>query len=141
TGAENGEPVVGATVEAGSVSTTTDADGTYRLWLEPGVYDVEFSEFSYETKTVPDVTVEDGEFTDVSVEIDQLPVGSIAGEVTLDLSGQGVPNARVSVTGAPRSATTDAQRQYELVDLPEGEYEVAISHGQFGTPEAQAVTV
>jgi hypothetical protein len=63
TDANDGLPIAGVTVTAtgdnGVVrSTTTDADGNYRVVLPAGTYDVTFTKTNYVTETVEDVVIE-----------------------------------------------------------------------------------
>ncbi len=55
--AGTGDPIVGATITAGSETATTDAWGLYTLPVPPGVYSVSCSKDGYVTATQDNVTV------------------------------------------------------------------------------------
>lgn len=144
------EPVAGAVVSlagpAGTVSTTTSADGTYAFDdVPPGDRTVRI--------TVPDgyradgpetreVTVEAEDVTDVDFALTQ--PGSIGGTVT-DGAGDPAPAAAVTVTGPDTTVTpvTDAAGGYYAGDLPAGEYtiELTVPDGYTADGTDRSVTV
>lgn len=58
-----GEPMIGVTIfaEGTTLGVVSDLDGKFNLTLPAGKYNLKFSFVSYETLTVSDVTIEDGE--------------------------------------------------------------------------------
>lgn len=67
TDADTGEPIAEATVTADGETgfvTTTDADGTYRLGVDPDTYTVTADADGYEPATVTDVAVAEDETVD-----------------------------------------------------------------------------
>jgi len=77
--AKSGRLIPGATVEvvgAGSAKTTSASDGTFRLTLPPGVYELRISAARYLPAEVSGVEVKAGEITDASA------VLTLASEVT-----------------------------------------------------------
>ncbi len=53
----SGQPVAGATVAAGKVETTTDADGNYLLEIPPGEYNLRFSAAGFAQVLTAQITV------------------------------------------------------------------------------------
>lgn len=66
---ETGEGLLGATVvkEGTSNGIVTDFDGNYSLTLEAGTHTIQFQFVSYQTQTVNDVVIKDGEVTALDV--------------------------------------------------------------------------
>ncbi|MEC3993069.1 carboxypeptidase regulatory-like domain-containing protein [Actinacidiphila sp. DG2A-62] len=96
-----GSAIAGATVKAGDYSATTGADGTYKLDIPPGSYDVTASAYGYTTDSMPGVSLEDGATVTESFALDAVPRQTVTGKVT-DGSGHGWPlYAKVSVDGVP----------------------------------------
>lgn len=62
-----GDPIEGATVDAGEFDTTTDENGEYEIEIEPGEYTVQVAADGYVTQT-----------TDVTVETDATADGDVA---------------------------------------------------------------
>ena len=61
--AETGEELIGVTIrvgETGSLGTTTDFNGNYKISVEPGSYDIIVSYISYATQRVEGVSIEVG---------------------------------------------------------------------------------
>ena len=114
-----GDPVGGATVSAGDASATTDADGTYRLTVEPGSYTLTVTAFGYATKSVTGVTVTDGETVTRNVALTAVPSVNLSGTVT-DGSGHAWPlYARISIDGKPGAPVyTDPITGHYSIDLP-----------------------
>ncbi len=114
-----GDPVGGATVSAGDASATTDADGTYRLTVEPGSYTLTVTAFGYATKSVTGVTVADGETVTRNVALTAVPSVNLSGTVT-DGSGHAWPlYARISIDGKPGAPVyTDPITGHYSIDLP-----------------------
>ena len=106
TDATTGDPIAGALVTAGNASTTTGPDGTYRITLPVGSYDMTASAYGYRPQTVADVEVTDGGTTDQDFALEPLPTAVVSGTVR-DGSGHGWPlYARVEVQGVPGGAGT-----------------------------------
>jgi subtilisin family serine protease len=143
--AADGEPIANAEVavpEAGR-SVTTDEDGQYTLRLEPGDYDLEASAFGYDGFTQQGVTVSGDEFTQLHIELDAAPSGTIDGTVSFAPSGEGVPGAGVRVLDVPvdLSDETDADGGYQISGVPEGTYLVDASADGLGDVAPVEVTV
>ncbi|WP_175480088.1 carboxypeptidase-like regulatory domain-containing protein [Natrinema salaciae] len=119
----DGEPVANATVTAGDQETTTAADGSYELELEPGEYALAVSADGYEDAS-ENVTVEADATATVDVTLDaESTTGTIGGVVT-DAAGEPVANA--TVAAGDQQTTTSESGCYALV-LEPGEYALAVS--------------
>ncbi|MET8327335.1 carboxypeptidase regulatory-like domain-containing protein [Streptomyces sp. NPDC005181] len=91
TEASTGKPVSGAKVNvtgASSMTTTTGPDGTYRMRLAAGSYDLDVSAFAYADKTTNDVTVSADKTTTADVKLTKVPLVTVSGTVA-DASGHG----------------------------------------------------
>ncbi|MEU0785757.1 carboxypeptidase regulatory-like domain-containing protein [Streptomyces sp. NPDC006173] len=88
-----GKPVSGAKVGVtgtSSMTTTTNPDGTYRIRLAAGRYDVEVSAFAHADKTTRDVMVSADTTTTADVALAAVPLVTVSGTVA-DASGHGWP--------------------------------------------------
>lgn len=145
TDADTGEPVAGAEVDVPDAdrSVTTDEDGEYTLRLEPGEYDVEATAFAYEAGAVDGVTVVEEQFTEVDIELDPQPTGTIDGTVTFEPSDEGIPGVGVGVLDVPAALSdeTDADGDYEIAGVPEGTYLVEATAEGLGETAPVEVTV
>ena len=132
TDAEDGSPIVGATVTEGDRTTTTDASGGYTITdIPPGTYQVTASKSGYYSSSLT-VTVVSGSqaLADFSLTEVILP-GSITGSVTDAQDGS--PIAGATVTDGTRTATTDSSGEYTVADVPAGDYEVTASKEGYET--------
>ena len=145
TDAATGEPISDATVSVVSHDRelSTDADGRYVARLEPGTYSLEISAFGYDSTTVENITVSANSFTKVDVVLTPGPRGAIAGTVTLEETGAGIPGVTVSLRGTPRpfTTTTGSDGKYTIPNIPVGSYEVVASHPRFVAPDSRTVEV
>ncbi|AYL98419.1 TonB-dependent receptor [Mucilaginibacter celer] len=68
---EKGETIPGATVKivGQSIGAQTSIDGSFSLSVKPGVYTLEFSFVSYQTKRITEVVVKNNEVTTLSVSL------------------------------------------------------------------------
>jgi hypothetical protein len=121
TDAGTGNPLVSATVSAGTATATTDATGHYDLSVPVGTYDVTASAFGYASKTVSGVVVTENATTTADFALSAVPKISISG-VVKDGSGHGWPlYAKITVPGLPGGPiwTDPATGRYH-VDVPAG---------------------
>ena len=94
-------PVAGAKVSVGATSTTTAADGSYKLTVTPGTYTVGVSDFGYADQSVTGVVVADGATVAENFTLAAVARVAVTGKVT-DGSGQGWPlYATITVDGMP----------------------------------------
>ncbi|AQL42407.1 hypothetical protein BV210_06625 [Halorientalis sp. IM1011] len=133
----SGSAIDGATVSAGSQSTTTSADGSYTLTLDAGDYTVEASAQGYNTSS-QDVTVTAGETTTADFTLSEsVTTGTVEGTVVNVSSGNGIDGATVSA--GSQSTTTSADGSYTLT-LDAGDYTVEATAEGYNT-SSQDVTV
>ncbi len=80
---ENGEPLPGAAIWVFETKTGTisDFNGTYKINLSPGIYNLEVSYVSYQKEKIPDITVKPGTTTPLSVSLK--PSTTTIGAVTV----------------------------------------------------------
>lgn len=120
---DGGAPLAGARVSAGSFSVTTAANGSYRLSLVPGTYDVTAAAFGYLPVTQTGVEVVAETTATVDFALDPAPLARVEGWV-YDGSDAGWPlYARLTFTavGAPPvTVFTDPATGWYSVDLPAG---------------------
>ena len=120
TDASNNNPISGAMVSTTGTTTTTDDQGHYALTLPVGTYDLTFSAFGYQSKTVTGVQVSDGGTTTTNAALTPQPSVHVSGTVT-DGSGHGWPlYTRIEITGLPSGAFyTDPATGHYSVTLPQ----------------------
>ncbi len=151
--AETGETLIGATVAATALGTTTDLDGAYRLVLPAGTYTVTFSYVGYDAQTVEGVTIAAGQ----TVRIDrQLALSSAGiGEAVVQAAAIEATNTDEAVLAiqARAPAVVDglsAQQIRRSPDATSGEAlrrvtGVTVTAGKFvtirGVPERYATTL
>ncbi|QYM77032.1 S8 family serine peptidase [Leucobacter luti] len=124
--AGSGAPVSGATVsfaERGE-TWTTDVQGRFTARLAPGSYSLTVQRFGYETAQTAAVTVTANGFTELSIPVTQITVGSLTGTVLDHRTSAPIAGATVSLVGTELTATTDAQGAYRFDALPIGAYQV-----------------
>ncbi len=96
-----GGPIAGATVKAGDHVATSGADGTYKLDIPPGTYDLTASAYGYSDGSAAGVALSDGGTVTESFALDSVPRQTVSGKVS-DGSGHGWPlYAKITVDGVP----------------------------------------
>ncbi len=118
----SGAPLEGVLVDAGGITTTTNASGVYNFASIPvGTYTVTASKFGYVTSSVSGVAVTDGATTIQDFNLAQASMTTISGTVT-DGSGKGWPlYATIDIAGAPiPTLYTDPATGAYSVSLPQG---------------------
>jgi hypothetical protein len=122
TDSSNGHAIVGAIVSTTGTSTTTDDQGHYTLTLPVGSYDVTFSAFGFDAKTVNGVQITDGNTTTVNAALTPKPKVHVTGTV-IDGGGHGWPlYTRIEITGVPGGAFyTNPSTGHYSIDLPEND--------------------
>jgi uncharacterized repeat protein (TIGR01451 family) len=104
-------PIAGATViatphgDGGGGTTVTAVDGTYRLGLAPGIYDLKALAFGYHTMALWGVPVVSNTTTVRDFTLARQPTGSLRVRVT-DASTHQLITATVSLLDAPREVVT-----------------------------------
>ncbi|HEX6475126.1 MAG TPA: carboxypeptidase regulatory-like domain-containing protein, partial [Candidatus Limnocylindria bacterium] len=129
------DPIEGATVTAGPVTTKTDADGGYSLLLPVDTYDVSASAYGYAEETVNGVDVLEDDTTTVNFALDALPAVDVSGTVT-DGSGHGWPlYARIDIDGYPFgpifTSPIDGTYDVELVQSTDFTFHVTALSGGY----------
>jgi len=126
TDAEDGSPLVGATVSDGTRTTTTDATGEYNIAnMPPGTYQVTASKSGYHSLSLT-VTVLSGGTAVANFSLNEVIVfGTITGTVTDAEDGSAIWGAQVS--DGISTVLTDATGQYTINDVPPGSYQVVAS--------------
>ncbi len=120
----DGVPLPGATVHASPAisglegTATSDSQGSYRLFLGTGYYDLTARAFGYAPDMVHALSVPTGAVTVQDFDLTPLPTGRLQG--TVKTPGGEAVEAEVTVLGTP-AATTSTSGEYQL-DLPSGHY-------------------
>ncbi|KAF2415153.1 peptidase S8 [Microbacterium sp. B35-04] len=139
----NGEPVVGADVTISGPFTRsvgTDEAGRFSVNLPVGDYRLSTKVFGYLTATA-EVTIALGEQSSADLPLTAAPRHDIRGTV-VDGEGDAVPNADVSVRGTPLDPVrTDADGAFEIADVPEGQYGIAVTPNACFSPTSVPLTV
>jgi len=139
TDAENGSPIVGATVTGGTRTTTTDTLGKYAITNVPsGAYKVTASKEGYQSSSMT-VNVLSGSSAVVNLLLTKVVIpGTITGLVTDAENGSPIVGATVS--DGTRTVTTDASGKYTIADVPPSTYQVTASKSGYES-SASTVTV
>lgn len=66
----DGNPLVAASVQAGDKGTSTDGLGNYKLIVEPGFYEIEYSYLGFTSQT-RNLTLEDGDSYEINVKLEE----------------------------------------------------------------------
>ena len=117
-----GTAIEGAVVDAGGITTTTNASGVYNFANIPvGTYTVTASKYGYVTGTANGVSVTSGATTIQDFDLSPASMITVSGTVT-DGSGQGWPlYASIDIAGTPLSTIyTDPVTGAYSVSLPQG---------------------
>lgn len=134
-------PLTGVTVHiAGSFSRTltTGADGTYRVVLPIGTFEVTASSFGFISATAG-TTVSEGSETTLDFTLEAAPAYEVTGTVT-DEEGTAVAGASVTLLDTPIApATTDTNGSYTFPSVPLGTYAVKVA--QSGCYEALTLSL
>lgn len=140
----DGEPLEGACVDVGGVSTTTGADGTYDVPIEDGTYIVSFQDCSVVPTHLelyyPDSPDESGAeqvvVAGTGVDLGSVTLGSgvaVSGTV-VDHRGEPAVGVEVGVEGDSSSWTsTGPDGTYRSTPMPDGEYRVSFRDADSAT--------
>ncbi|RFC76022.1 S8 family serine peptidase [Streptomyces sp. AcE210] len=124
-----GEGLSGVTVKVtgadGTRNVTTSPDGSYRLAMTPGSYDISYTLYGYATGSVTGLAVVAGKDMTQDIALDTVPAHDVTGTV-LDVTGKPLAGATVTVNGVPTpSVTTDAGGKFSFAKVAEGSYTVS----------------
>ncbi|MFJ5087377.1 S8 family serine peptidase [Streptomyces sp. NPDC088674] len=131
TAGTTGAPLGGVTVEAtrdghAVRSVTTGSEGTYRLSLAPGTYDLRLSGYGYASATATGLALGENQALGRDFALTAVAAHKITGTVR-DVTGKPLAGAGVSLDGTPVPAvTTDARGTYELPAVAEGTYTLTV---------------
>ncbi len=137
TDAIDGSPIK-ATVDVLEIGKPVWGEPTYGYYhrlLEPGTYTLEFSAFGYETQTVPGVTVEEGDATELNVQMERVAGFTVSGTVVDQESGAPLA-AEVAAyrhdTGEFfRNVSADPVTGHYEMEVPAWEYDFVASADQY----------
>lgn len=139
---ETGEPIPDVLVTLDGGSTYTDSAGTYTFAdIASGEYVLKFSKEGYETATLDIVLVEGANEFNIPMWPIGVPPpeeGLVWGFVTDSLTGEPVPDVKVTLNGLVRY--TAEKGQYEIRDLAIRQYQIQFSKDGYET-ETQIVTL
>jgi len=139
----DGAPVAGADVTITgpfSRAVGTGEDGRFSANLPVGDYRLSTKVFGYVTATA-DVTITLGAESAVDLSLSAAERHDIRGTV-VDEDGDPVANADVSVKDTPLDAVrTDAEGAFEIADVPEGEYALAVTPNACFSPTSAGLKV
>jgi len=110
----------------GTRAVATTADGSYRISMVPGTYDLSFDGYGYGTTTVSGLELVTG--TPVTKDVDLVPVAThaVSGSV-LDVTGEPLEGATVTVTGTPVDAVTSGtDGSFTVPTVAEGTYTLTV---------------
>jgi hypothetical protein len=112
-----GTALVGATVTAGALSTTTDANGRYNFpSITPGSVSVQCSKIGYTSQTVSLSITQDVTTTHDFVMV-LIPLVNVTGHV-VDNAGAIISGAAITLGGyAPYSGTTDGSGDFSITGV------------------------
>ncbi|MBE6526548.1 MAG: hypothetical protein E7Z63_02100 [Thermoplasmata archaeon] len=115
-------PISGATVSFGSISATTDTDGTYVLKdLTSGTQTFTISATGYEGYSTS-ITMNEGDIIVKNVTLTSASTTSnVSGKVT---GTYGAALSGVTVSIGSMNTTTDSSGSYAFSDVPEGDYTI-----------------
>lgn len=127
-------PIAGATVTAGSFTTTTDANGLYSMLVPSGSYNVSASYGCYYTQTLSGIVPPNGTLN-LAFTLDPWTTGTLTGTVTNSTNGNPISGATVNVSGF--NGTTNASGVYTINNIPQGTYTATCSAPNFINGTAQ----
>ena len=113
-----------------TASTTTNILGDYQTgFASAGTYNVTYSKFGYESKTVFGVVLTAGNTVTLNIELKPLLSFLLQGQVVETSTGNPIPNANVKVftQGYSTTVITDAGGNFSIPNFYEGIYEVHIA--------------
>jgi len=148
---DDGKPISGARVTVSAeadVEATTDADGRFRVEVDPGEYRVQVDAEGYATTAVSGkVRVDAGREAKIGrkIEMESSDQGSVVRGSVFDPAGRSIPDARVVLERIPgddgkpvaalkRDARSDSMGFFTFRVPPgEGRYRLTSTHEKFAT--------
>jgi Carboxypeptidase regulatory-like domain/Phosphoesterase family len=145
TDAQNGDPIVAATVTCAGcpvTSATTDSSGDYIFNSVPNgsSYSLTFAASGYATQTMSNVTVTGPGTTTESIGLNE--DGGISGMVTDAQTSLPLQGVTVTCSGGCSATTsTDSFGNYSFEDVAPGTYSLTFSDGGFVTQTVSSIVV
>ncbi|MCO6500821.1 MAG: choice-of-anchor B family protein [Vicingus serpentipes] len=127
---------VQVTIDTTNVMANTNVLGDYKTGIGIiGTYDITYTKYAYETKTVTNVNLVAASTTTVDVELVPLPTFNFQGKVVEALTANPIANATVQITGNLFSTTlqTDTSGDFSIANLLEGKYNIYIAKWGHGS--------
>lgn len=112
-----------------SVVDMTSLSGEFKTGLvDSGYYSVRVSMEGYYVKVIDSVFLDNGELTEMEIELVPFPKYSFSGVVKDSASGSIIPFGKIQFEGdnGKYSANADASGQYSVNDVSEGTYQVVV---------------
>ncbi len=107
------------------ITISGDQNGFYQIALIPGIYDIAFSAFGYESKTVYSQTIIANETITVNASLSPLPRATLNGHV-FDATASIPLSATISVEDIPINAQTNSSTGAYQLSLPSGTYTLTV---------------
>lgn len=121
--------VENVTISIGDDEYSPDTDGTFSFNYDTGTYTITFSHEYYES-VEEEVTINEGEFTTLTVELTEELISGFAGIITLASSEYNVQD--VVITIEELSSSPDVDGTYSIEYMP-GTYDVSFTHPNYET--------
>ncbi len=137
----NGLPIVAEVYVLGVDNTGVHKDpfttepqfGRYDKMLQPGTYTVQYRKFGYQTVTVENIVISSDSVTHQEIILVPAETLNLTGTVYEWPLTNVLPNARVIFVNTPYDTVfTDAQGQFVIENIPQGEYTVSIDCEGYG---------
>ncbi|MBO1911332.1 carboxypeptidase-like regulatory domain-containing protein, partial [Microvirga sp. 3-52] len=124
-------------LETGRSVYSNPADGSYKLMLQVGDFTVEAGAYGYETKQQT-VSIADGEETLANFTLDELPKGTITGQVTNSENGNTIADATLLLIEDAniQPVETDENGNFSLTAY-EGTYTLRVMALNFHSQEVE----
>jgi hypothetical protein len=136
---ESLDPIPGVRVAmTGGPSTTSNAQGFYKLYGDPGPRTLTFSKPGFQT-VVQTANIAQGGTALASISMQRVTNSPLTGTVRT-ATGSPVANAQVSLFTAELATTTDALGQYSFAHVPIGSQWVRVEHPGHA-PQTRGVTI
>jgi choice-of-anchor B domain-containing protein len=126
-------------------SATTDADGMFRVALDPGAYEYRAEKFGYEPGQAGGTMVT-GATDSLVIVMQRDPYADVAGTVTSAAagaygpSGTALAEADLHVDDAPLEADTESDGSYGFEAIPQGVWLIHVSHPAY-VPQERSIGV
>jgi len=140
----DGDPVVNVVCQVEGLynSSLSFDDGSYEIFLIPsGTYNISYTKPGYETLVVNNVTVENGQTTNLDVQLQQVSgTGSLVCYVenTFQIP---ISDAVIEILGTSLSGTTGFAGFYTFQSVPTGNYTVRVSKQGYTTQDIENVEI